>query len=113
MPVLMLPLNNPATLSELRTKHPRELLLTFAEHYGWLPLLLLRKTALSVYYANLIARGKPHKLALTAVERKLCNIVWAVLRSKKSLRSKHSKLVLNQKFFSVLCRTAFCRAVFT
>ena len=36
---------------------------------------------LSVYYSNLIARGKSHKLALTAVSRKLCNIVWAVLRS--------------------------------
>ena len=38
--------------------------------------------ALSIYYSNLIARGKSHKLALTAVARKLCNIVWAVLRSK-------------------------------
>ncbi len=36
---------------------------------------------LSIYYSNLIARGKSHKLALTAVSRKLCNIVWAVLRS--------------------------------
>jgi hypothetical protein len=34
--------------------------------------------ALSVYYSILIARGKSHKLALTSVARKLCNIVWAV-----------------------------------
>lgn len=36
---------------------------------------------LSVYYSKLIAKGKSHKLALTAVSRKLCNIIWAVLRS--------------------------------
>lgn len=37
---------------------------------------------LSMYYSNLIARGKSHKLAITAVSRKLCNIVWAVLKTK-------------------------------
>lgn len=37
---------------------------------------------LSLYYSNLIARGKSHKLAITAVSRKLCNIVWAVLKTK-------------------------------
>jgi transposase len=37
---------------------------------------------LSLYYSNLIARGKSPKLALTAVSRKLCNIVWKVLSSK-------------------------------
>ena len=41
-----------------------------------------RDPVLSVYYSNLIARGKSHKLALTAVSRKLCNIVWKVLSSK-------------------------------
>lgn len=40
--------------------------------------------ALSVYYCNLISRGKSHKLALTAVSRKLCNIVWAVLKTKQA-----------------------------
>lgn len=38
---------------------------------------------LSNYYSNLIARGKSHKLAITAVSRKLCNIVWAVLKTNK------------------------------
>ena len=38
---------------------------------------------LSVYYTNLITRGKSHRLAITAVSRKLCNIVWAVLKSGK------------------------------
>lgn len=44
--------------------------------------------ALSVYYCNLISRGKSHKLALTAVSRKLCNIVWAVLKTKQAYTPK-------------------------
>lgn len=51
----------------------------------WLAALIAsqRDPALSLYYSNLIARGKPPKLALTAVARKLCNIVWAVLKTDK------------------------------
>jgi len=40
-----------------------------------------RDPALSLYYQSLMARGKHHKTAVTAVARKLCNIIWSVLNS--------------------------------
>ena len=39
--------------------------------------------ALSVYYQSLRARGKHHLTAVGAVARKLCNIIFAVLRDDK------------------------------
>ena len=39
--------------------------------------------ALYDYYSRLRARGKSHRLATTAVARKLCIIVWAIMKSKK------------------------------
>jgi transposase len=41
-----------------------------------------RDPALSLYYQSLISRGKHHKTAVTAVARKLCNILWAVLKTR-------------------------------
>ena len=38
---------------------------------------------LSAYYQSLIARGKHHLTAIGAVARKLCNIIFAVLRDNK------------------------------
>ncbi len=38
--------------------------------------------ALYDYYSRLRARGKSHRLATTAVARKLCIIVWAIMKSK-------------------------------
>ena len=40
--------------------------------------------ALSVYYKNLIARGKKHLTAIGAVLRKMCNIIFSVLKNKKA-----------------------------
>lgn len=39
--------------------------------------------ALYDYYSKLRARGKTHRYATTAVARKLCIIVWAIMKSKK------------------------------
>lgn len=39
--------------------------------------------ALYDYYSRLRARGKSHRLVTTAVARKLCIIVWAIMKSKK------------------------------
>lgn len=39
--------------------------------------------ALSKYYESLRARGKVHGVAIGAVSRKLCNIIYAVLRDNK------------------------------
>ena len=39
--------------------------------------------ALSVYYQSLKARGKHHLTAVGAVARKMCNIIFAVLRDNK------------------------------
>lgn len=39
--------------------------------------------ALYDYYSRLRARDKSHRLATTAVARKLCIIVWAIMKSKK------------------------------
>lgn len=39
--------------------------------------------ALYDYYSHLRARGKSHRLATTAVARKLCIIVWAIMKSKQ------------------------------
>ena len=39
--------------------------------------------ALYDYYSRLLARGKSHRLATTAVARKLCIIVWAIMKSKQ------------------------------
>jgi len=39
--------------------------------------------ALAVYYQSLRARGKHHLTAIGAVARKLCNIIFAVLRDNK------------------------------
>ena len=39
--------------------------------------------ALSVYYQSLKARGKHHLTAIGAVARKMCNIIFAVLRNNK------------------------------
>lgn len=39
--------------------------------------------ALSKYYQSLRARGKVHGVAIGAVSRKLCNIIYAVLRDNK------------------------------
>ncbi|SHD78673.1 IS110 family transposase [Schnuerera ultunensis] len=39
--------------------------------------------ALSVYYQSLKARGKYHLTAVGAVARKMCNIIFAVLRDNK------------------------------
>ena len=39
--------------------------------------------ALYDYYSRLRARGKSHRLATTAVARKLCIIVWTIMRSKQ------------------------------
>jgi transposase len=39
--------------------------------------------ALSIYYQSLRARGKHHLTAVGAVARKMCNIVFAVLRDNK------------------------------
>ena len=39
--------------------------------------------ALYDYYSRLRARGKSRRLATTAVARKLCIIVWAIMKSKK------------------------------
>ena len=39
--------------------------------------------ALYNYYCRLKARGKSHRLCVTAVARKLCIIVWAILNSKQ------------------------------
>jgi transposase len=39
--------------------------------------------ALSVYYQSLRARGKHHLTAIGAVARKMCNIIFAVLRDNK------------------------------
>lgn len=39
--------------------------------------------ALYDYYSRLRARGKFHRLATTAVARKLCIIVWAIMKSKQ------------------------------
>lgn len=38
---------------------------------------------LSEYYQSLRARGKHHLTAVGAVARKLCNIIFAVLRDNK------------------------------
>ncbi len=40
-------------------------------------------SALYDYYSKLRARGKTHRCATTAVARKLCIIVWAIMKSKK------------------------------
>ena len=40
-------------------------------------------TALYDYYSKLRARGKTHRCAVTAVARKLCIIVWAIMKSKQ------------------------------
>ena len=40
--------------------------------------------ALSIYYKNLIARGKKHLTAIGAVSRKMCNIIFSVLKNKKA-----------------------------
>ena len=39
--------------------------------------------ALSIYYKSLIARGKKHLTAIGAVSRKMCNIIFSVLKNKK------------------------------
>ena len=39
--------------------------------------------ALSVYYKKLIDRGKKHLTAVGAVSRKMCNIIFSVLKNKK------------------------------
>ncbi len=39
--------------------------------------------ALYDYYSRLRARGKSHRCATTAVARKLCIIVWAIMKSKQ------------------------------
>lgn len=39
--------------------------------------------ALYDYYSKLRARGKTHRCATTAVARKLCIIVWAIMKSKQ------------------------------
>lgn len=39
--------------------------------------------ALYDYYSKLRARGKSHRCATTAVARKLCIIVWAIMKSKQ------------------------------
>jgi len=39
--------------------------------------------ALSIYYQSLRARGKHHLTAIGAVARKMCNIIFAVLRDNK------------------------------
>ena len=39
--------------------------------------------ALSSYYQSLRARGKHHLTAVGAVARKMCNIIYAVLRDDK------------------------------
>ena len=40
--------------------------------------------ALSIYYKSLIARGKKHLTAIGAVSRKMCNIIFSVLKNKKA-----------------------------
>ena len=40
--------------------------------------------ALSTYYKSLIARGKKHLTAIGAVSRKMCNIIFSVLKNKKA-----------------------------
>ena len=42
-----------------------------------------KDTALSVYYKKLIGRGKKHLTAVGAVARKMCNIIFSVLKNKK------------------------------
>lgn len=37
-----------------------------------------RNPVLKAYFQQKIAEGKPYKTALTAVERKLVHIIWAV-----------------------------------
>ena len=44
--------------------------------------------ALYDYYSKLRARGKSHRLATTAVARKLCIIVWAIMKSKQPYSPK-------------------------
>ena len=39
--------------------------------------------ALYGYYCRLKARGKSHRLCVTAVARKLCIIIWAIMNSKQ------------------------------
>ena len=39
--------------------------------------------ALSVYYKKLIDRGKKHLTAVGAVARKMCNIIFSILKNKK------------------------------
>lgn len=39
--------------------------------------------ALSIYYQKLMAKGKHHYTAIGAISRKLCNIIFAVLRDNK------------------------------
>jgi transposase len=38
---------------------------------------------LSAYYQSLIARGKHHLTAVTAVSRKMCNIIFAILSKNR------------------------------
>ena len=40
-------------------------------------------TKLREFYRKKRAEGKPHRVAVTAVARKLCHIVFAVMRDKK------------------------------
>ena len=42
-----------------------------------------KNPALSVYYKKLIDRGKKHLTAVGAVARKMCNIIFSVLKNKK------------------------------
>jgi transposase len=42
-----------------------------------------RDPSLSIYYQSLKARGKHHLTAIGAVARKMCNIIFAVLRDNK------------------------------
>jgi transposase len=44
--------------------------------------------ALSVYYQSLRRRGKHHLVAVGAVARKMCNIIFAVLRDNKPYQPK-------------------------
>lgn len=80
----MIPLNNPVNLilhkkiSKRTSPHLRRSL--------WMAafMSLQCNPALYDYYSNLQARGKNHFCATTAVDRKLCIIVRAIIKSKQS-----------------------------
>ena len=62
--------------------------------------------ALYDYYSRLRARGKSHRLATTAVVRKLCIIVGAIMKSKQPY-SPQFNIFVSVSFSAVRIRTAF------